>query len=270
MSILNLLKSGVTLDIYFFKNNRAELISFLTWPYILLTLMLGMGFIFGSTQTFKSNVKVNADPIVFFVASTLIAMESMSVMWEVGGAVLTHRWSGTLPYMLLAPYRTSTTLVMSYVPRYLLWSSIHLTEFVPLLIWREGILGGIQDVLIITLAIVIGMLPLLGFSAIFGSYLLTLKEESNILSWLNPIVLILSGAFYPAYLFPAWARILSGLIPTTYTFELARLASLIGAPKLAEITFLIAILLGMSLLYNLASYSALGKAEKKALKKGVV
>ncbi len=270
MGLLSLLKSGVLLDIYFFKNNRAELVSFLTWPYILLILMLGMGFIFGSAQTFKSNVKVNADPVVFFVASTLIAMASMSVMWEVGGAVLTHRWSGTLPYVLLAPYRTSITLVMSYVPRYLLWSSIQLAEFVPLLIWREGILGGVQDTLIMALAIVIGMLPLLGFSAIFGSFLLTLKEESNILSWLNPIILILSGAFYPAYLFPAWARLLSDLIPTTYTFELARLASLVGAPKLAEITFLIAILLGMSLLYNLASYAALGRAERKALRKGAV
>ncbi len=270
MSFLALLKSGVVLDLYFFKNNRAQMFSFLAWPYILLVLMLGIGFIFGSAETFKSNVRMEADPVVFFVASTLVAMASMSVMWEVGGTVLSHRWTGTLPYILLAPYRTSLTLVMSYIPRYLLWSTIQLAEFVPLLIWREGVVGGLQDALIMALAIVVGMLPLLGFSAIFSSLLLTLKEESNILGWLNPIILILSGAFYPAYLFPAWARLLSQLLPTTYTFELARLASLIGAPKLAEMTFLIAILLGMSLLYNMISYTALGKAESKALRKGVV
>ncbi len=270
MGLWTLLKSGLVLDIYFFKNNRAQLVSMFAWPYILLALMLGMGFLFGSAETFKSNVGVEADPVVFFIASTLVAMASMSVMWEVGGTVLYHRWIGTLPYVLIAPYRTSITLVMSYVPRYLLWSFMQLAEFIPVLVWREGLVGGLTDTLVMGLAIVVGMLPLLGFAAIFSAFLLTIKEETNILGWLNPIILILSGAFYPAYLFPAWARLLSMLLPTTYTFELARLSSLLGAPKLAEMTFLIAVLFGMSFLYNALSFTLMGKAESRALRSGAV
>ncbi len=270
MGWITLLKSGVILDIYFFKNNRAQLISMLSWPYIFLILMLGMGFLFGSEETFRSNVGVRADPVIYFVASTLIAMASLSVMWEVGGSVLFHRWVGTLPYLLVAPHRTSTTLVMSYVPRYLLWSFVQLLEFLPVIVWREGLVNGLASSLIMGLAIVVGMLPLLGFAAILSSFLLTVKEETNVLSWVTPVVLILSGAFYPAYLFPAWARLLSMLLPTTYTFELARLSSLLGAPKLAEMTTLIAVLLGMSLLYNVLSISMMGKAEGRAMRSGAV
>lgn len=270
MGFWTLFKSGILLDLYFFKNNRSQLISMFAWPYIILLLILGMGFLFGSAKSFKSNVGMDADPVVFFVASTLIAMTSISVMWQAGGIILTHRWLGTLSYVLIAPYRTAVIMIMSYIPRYLLWSFLQLAEFVPLLLWREGFAAGLYDSFIISLAIVAGMLPLLGFAVIFGAFLLTIKEESNILSWLNPVILILSGAFYPITLFPRWVRLISMLLPTTYTFQLAQLSSLLGAPKLAEVTFLTAVLLGMALLYNSLSYATMERAERSAMKSGAV
>ncbi len=270
MSLASLFKSGIFLDLYFVKNNRANLIAFLLWPYLMLILILGAGFLFGSTQSFRSNVGEDVDPIVFFVSSTLIASASLSVMWDVGGAVLFHRWAGTLPYVLLAPYRTSVILVMAYIPRYILWSFIQLAEFLPPLILRKGIYALIIDLPILSVSLIVGMLPLLGFSAIFASILLVTKEESNILSWLNPIILILSGAFYPSYLFPLWARIISQALPTTHTFELARLTALISAPGVREVILIIGILLGMSFLYNALSYTMIGKAEEKALGSGSI
>jgi ABC-2 type transport system permease protein len=269
MSLASLFKSGVFLDLYFVKNNRANLISFLLWPYLMLILMLGAGLLFGSTQSFRSNVG-DVDPIVFFVSSTLIASASLSVMWDVGGAVLFHRWAGTLPYVLLAPYRTSIILVMAYIPRYILWSFIQLAEFLPPLIIRKGIYALIIDLPILSISLIVGMLPLLGFSAIFASILLITKEESNILSWLNPIILILSGAFYPSYLFPLWAKIISQALPTTHTFELARLSALMSTPGAREVILIIGILLGMSVLYNALSYAMLGKAEERALGSGSI
>lgn len=270
MGLVSLFKSGIYLDLYFVKNNRANLITFLLWPYLMLILVLGAGMMFGSAQTFRAKVGSDVDPIIFFVSSTLIASVSLSVMWDVGGSVLLHRWAGTLPYVLLAPYRTSVILVMSYVPRYLLWSFVQLGEFIPILMWRKGILGGFADTLLLSLAIVVGMLPLLGFSAIFASFLLTVKEEANVLSWLNPVILILSGAFYPAYLFPHWVWLISQLLPTTHTFELARLAALMSAPILREVLTIMGLLLGMALFYNAISYALMGKAEGKALGSGSI
>jgi len=56
MSVKTLLKSGVVLDLYFFKNNRLTFLSMLIWPYLTLGLILGMGYVFGSTKSFKQNV----------------------------------------------------------------------------------------------------------------------------------------------------------------------------------------------------------------------
>ncbi|MCS7103148.1 MAG: ABC transporter permease, partial [Candidatus Korarchaeum sp.] len=207
--------------------------------------------------------------IMFFVTSTLIASASLSVMWDVGGSVLLHRWVGTLPYVMIAPHRVSKTLVMSYIPRYVFWNFLQLAEFLPLILWRRG-LSTVVDVGIIVLAMLVGMLPLLGFSAIFASLLLVIKEESNFLNWLNPIILILSGAFYPTYLFPLWARLLSQLLPTTYTFELARLSAIISTSVVREAVTIIGILLGMTVFYNTLSYLAVGGAERRALRSGSI
>ena len=265
-----LIKSGVLLDIYFFKNNRANFISMLLWPYLTLSLMIGAGYLFGSPEAFKKNVGLNVNPVVYFVASTVVMMSCLSVMWEVGGNVLFLRWIGALPYVILAPYRMSFTLVLSYIPRYLLFSLIQVLEFLPLILFLEGITNGLFKVAIILLALTIGMLPLLGFSALFASILLVIEEESNIFSWLNPIILLFSGAFYPAYLLPYWAQFISWILPSTYTVELARLASLMGSPKLSLITFLMGILLGLSFLYNFIAYALIGMGEKKAMRKGVI
>ena len=270
MGLKTLLKSGVILDLYLYKNNRGAFISMLLWPYLMLSLMLGMGILFGSPEAFRENIGLQVDPIIYFVASTLITMASLDVMWGVGGNVLFHRWIGTLPYILLSPNKTSLTLVFTYIPRYLLTAFIQIAEFAPLILIIEGPIQGLYKIGILIIAVTVGMLPLLGFSALFASLLLTIKEETNVLSWLNPIILLFSGAFYPAYLLPHWARLISQLLPSTYTIELARTAALIGAPKLANITFLIGILMGIALVYNMLAYLVVDIGERKAMKVGAI
>lgn len=270
MGLKTLFKAGLMLDLYFFKNNRAAFISMLLWPYLVLSLILGMGTIFGNPESFKAKVGMEVDPIVYFVASTFVALSSIDVMWGVGGQILSQRWIGTLPYTLLAPYRTSVTLVVSYVPRYLLSISINILEFAPLIVIVSGAYQGVLKLGVLFLAATIGMFPLLGFSALFASLLLTIREESNILGWLNPIILLFSGAFYPAYLLPYWARLISQALPTTYTIELARTAALLSSPDLAHVTFLIGLLAGITVVYNFVAYLVIGAGERKAMREGAI
>ncbi|RLE84147.1 MAG: hypothetical protein DRJ39_03620, partial [Thermoprotei archaeon] len=168
------------------------------------------------------------------------------------------------------PNKTSLTLVFTYIPRYLLTAFIQIAEFAPLILIIEGPIQGLYKIGILIIAVTVGMLPLLGFSALFAFLLLTIKEETNVLGWLNPIILLFSGAFYPAYLLPHWARLISQLLPSTYTIELARTAALIGAPKLANITFLIGILMGIALVYNMLAYLVVDIGERKAMKVGAI
>ncbi len=270
MSAWSLLKSGVLLDLYFFKNNRAAFLSMLLWPYLILGLILGMGHVVGSPQAFRRNVGAEVDPLTFFVSSTLVAMAAVDVMWGVGGSVLEHRWVGTLPYVLISPNRTSLTLVLSYVPRYLLSTAIQLAEFSPLLVLSSGPWEAAGDLAVMALAMTAGMLPLLGFSAVFAALLISIEEESNVLGWLNPLILLFSGAFYPAHMLPRWARLVSEVLPTTYTVELARLSAALGSPGASEVVTLMGILLGMSALYNAASLAAVGAGERRAMRRGAI
>ena len=268
MRLVTLLKAGLTLDLYLFKNNRAAFISMLLWPYLVLALILGMGLSFGNPSSFKQKVGMHIDPIVYFVASTFIALSSLDVMWGISGQILFQRWIGTLPYTLIAPYRTSVTLIVTYIPRYLLSTFINILEFTPLILLVNGLYQGSIKIAVLLLAATIGMFPLLGFSALFASFLLAIKEESNVLSWINPIILMFSGAFYPAYLLPYWARLISHILPTTYTIELARTAAWLGSPDLTHITFLVGLLAGITIVYNLTAYLVVGAGEKKAMKEG--
>ena len=270
MGLRTLLKSGIVLDMYFFKNNRFAFVSMLIWPYLILGLILGMGALFGSAESFRENVGAAVNPLTYFVASTLAAMVSLDVLWGVGGSVLHHRWIGTLPYILLTPHRTSVTLVLTYVPRYLLTAGIQLAEFAPLILMTEGVGSGALKLGVMALAVTVGMLPILGFSALFASFLLSIKEETNVLSWVNPLILLFSGAFYPAYLLPKWARLISVALPSTYTIELARLSALMGSPELRKVTALIGILVAMSAVYNLVSGLVIQAGERRAMREGAI
>ncbi len=269
MGLISLLKSGVYLDLHFYKNNRANFIMSLVWPYLILVLMLGAGLLLGSEQNFKANVGMDVNPLLFFVASTYVVTISLNVMWEVGGSVLFYRWVGVLPYIFLSPHRPSTVLVLGYLPRYLVNSLISLMEFVPIIILTEGLSEGVLDTGVLVFAMLVGMLPLLGFASILASFLITSREESNFMSWLNPLILIISGAYYPAYLFPAWMQLISRLLPTTVALDLARVAALFNT-DLKHVMFLSGILLGMAIFYNGISLPMIERSERKALKEGAI
>ncbi|RLF24348.1 MAG: hypothetical protein DRN15_02880 [Thermoprotei archaeon] len=268
---LTLMKSGIMLDLYWLKNNRASFISMMLWPYLMLGLVLGMGFIFGSSEAFQRNIGLKVNPITYFVASTVVVMACLGIMWDVGGNVLFLKWIGALPYVIVAPHRISMTLILSYIPRYLFLTMFQLLEFIPLIFLVEGIKQGIFKLGVMVLALTLGMLPLLGFSALFAIvFMVTGEEESNLLSWLNPLILLFSGAFYPVALLPYWAQLIAWALPSTYTIELARLSALMGSPRFAQIIFLMGILLGMAMFYNLVAYSFIGVGERRALKKGAL
>lgn len=270
MRMLSVLKSGVLLDIYFFKNNRSTLISLMLWPYLMLGMLLGFGLIFGSTSAFKENIGMDVNPITYFVSSTVVIMACLGLLWDVAGSVLELRWLGALPYVILAPYRISLTLILSYVPRYLLISVIYLLEFTPLIILVEGLADGILKLGVIFTALTLGMLPMIGFAGLLAVLFIMMEEESNVLSWLNPLIMLFSGAFYPAYLLPHWAQTISRILPSTYTIEMARLAALMGSPSMARITFLMGLLIGFAVLYNILAYSLMGAGERRAMQRGAI
>ena len=270
MSLWTLFKAGVALDLYWIKNNRAAFITELLWPYMILGLILGAGYVFGNPAHLSRNLGVKVNPITYFVASTTVAFSCMAAMWGVSGSILFLRWVGVLPYVVLAPHRFSATLVLSYIPRYLLGAVIQLLEFTPIILMAEGLELGLVKLGVLAVAQIVGMLPLLGFSALLAALIIIYREETNFLNWLNPLILLLSGVFYPVYFLPYWARLVAAALPSTYTVELARLAALMGSPKLAPMTALIGVLAAMTVVYNMVAMVFMGAGERRAMREGAI
>lgn len=270
MGLLNIVKSSIMLSLYFYKNNKANFISMLIWPYLMLGLVVGLGFFIGDPNSFKRNVGLDVNPLTFFIASTIVAMSSIDVMWSIAGSIVFYRWVGVLEYIFLTPHRMSLTLILSGIPSYILNSTMFLLVLSPLLLLQEGLALGLLKLAVIYIALILGMLPLIGFAVIFASLTLITEEEENFLQWLNPLILLFSGAFYPVYLLPWWVRMISMVLPSTYTIELARLTALMGSPDFGRFTFLIGVLFGLTLIYNLFAAGIVGHSERLAMKKGVV
>ncbi len=264
-----LTKAGLYLNYTFYKNLRLQFFTIIIQPYLFWGMILALGYMFGSSQTFSRKVGMNINPVMFYLASVVVSSSSMNIMYQISGSVIYMRWSGILPYHILSPYRMSTLFIILHIPRYLLRSMISIVSFIPPIIFMEGIYNGMFKISILFLAVTVGMLPLLGFSVILASILLMVHEQTNIFTWLRPLILIFSGAYYPAYLLPEWAQLISYILPTTYTIELARTCSIIGAPNLRYMTFLIGLLLGFTGIYNSITYIFVDKSERIARKYGV-
>ena len=182
-------------DMCWYKNNKWLLFSYFIWPYLMVALILGFGSLFGSIESYSERLGVSS-PILFLLSSTVVAMSSISIVSSVAEFVIENRWSGTLPYIMLTPAETPIIFIAAGLPDAIISPLITVAAILPAALYLEGISGGIR-ILTILIFIFLGMLPLLGLSALIASLTLIAKEESNIGQIIIPFLLLVSGVYYP-------------------------------------------------------------------------
>ncbi|RJS82200.1 ABC transporter permease [Candidatus Bathyarchaeota archaeon] len=82
------------------------------------------------------------------------------------------------------------------------------------------------------LAVLLGMAAVIGIGLIAASTftLLNAKNWSNPVTWfVNFLVGLVSGVYFPPEVLPPWARAIGYLLPHTYAYDAARMALLSGA-----------------------------------------
>ncbi len=250
-----------------FKNNKWFMVSYFIWPYLMVLILLGLGSIMGSVDIYAERMKV-ANPAFFLFSASAIALMSVAIVDATAGFALHNRWIGTLNYIVLSPIRLSKLFVAAGLPESLLSAVFSVMAVAPAAIYFEGLVGGLK-LLLVLLVMIAGMLPLVGLAVLAGSLLLILKEESNIISSLNPLILLLSGVFYPITVLPEFMQFMSTFMPTKYVVDAAKMAATYRTLPGSLLILIFGFLAALTLAYNSAAILAIGRAEELVKRRGV-
>jgi ABC-2 type transport system permease protein len=202
-----------------------------------------------------------------------------SVMTGVSWAVVDDREHyKTLKYIYIAPVRVPVYLLGRGVARFITGTiSVVMTILAGMLFLNVKIDLLHADWLMFFLALFIGvtMLALLGL--IIGSISLQIVNHSWFLGdAVAGFLFLFSGAIFPLEIIPAWLRPVGYCIPITYWLELLRRA-LVGNvakafPTLARFSNmqLLAVLLGLSILFGVISLITFNILDRRAREKGLI
>ncbi len=266
-SLWRMAAAELRLQYYWLKNNKVMLAMSLVWPYLMVFIMLSFGTAFGSIEEFKEKMGI-ASPILYLFAGSAVATASIGVIDNAAGVATWHRWLGTLPYVMLVPRRFTVYLSTSSLVSSLVQVSFNLLSIAPAVVLLEGP-GSALRLLLILAFMVLGTLPLIGIALLGGIASLLAGEESDVINFLSPLLLLLSGVFYPITMLPKTLEALSSYIPTRYVVDAAKLAATYHTPPGALVFTIIYVLAALALAYNtLASLGALG-VEGELRRRGV-
>ncbi|MEB3757144.1 MAG: ABC transporter permease [Desulfurococcales archaeon] len=266
-SIRNIMSAELRAQFYWLKNNKVMMFMTLVWPYLMVFIMISFGSAFGSLEEFKEKMGV-ASPILYLFAGSAVATASISVIDNAAGVATWHRWLGTLPYVLLVPRRFVTYLLVSSLVTSLVQVTFNLASIAPAVVVLEGASAGLRLLLVLGFMF-IGTLPLLGIALLGGIASLLASEESDIINFLNPLLLLLSGVFYPVKILPWVLKQASYYIPTKYVVDAAKLAATYTHPPGSTIIIILYALVLLAVLYNMIGVFGTVYAERELRRRGV-
>jgi ABC-2 type transport system permease protein len=266
-SIWNIMGAEVRAQYYWLKNNKFMLAMTFLWPYLMVFIMISFGSAFGSIEEFKEKMGI-ASPILYLFAGSAVATASIAVIDNAAGVATWHRWLGTLPYVLLVPRRFVTYLLVSSLVTSMVQVTFNLLSIAPAVMVLEGAAAGLQ-LLLVLLFMFIGTLPLLGIALLGGVASLLASEESDVINFLNPLLLLLSGVFYPVKMLPWLLRQAAYYIPTKYVVDAAKLAATYTHPPGSTIIIILYALVLLAVLYNVVGVFGTFYAERELRRRGV-
>lgn len=214
-------RAQAQLTLYWYKENKLMLLLQVAWPYMTVFIVLGLGSAYGSVDRFASSLGVSS-PFLYIVSASFVAFAAVGVIDSTSNAVLWHRWLGTLPYVALAPNSLTLYVTVSGIVASLIGAGIILAALAPAALVIAGI-PGLAGLGLVAALLVLGLVPLIAIAGISASLTLASREETGILSFLNPLLLLVSGVFYPLEVLPRILRAVSEATPVTYVVEASRI-----------------------------------------------
>jgi len=262
----SIFKAESFLLITWYRQNGVMLALQVLWPYLTVVMLIALGTTYGSMQNFAKALGVR-DPLLYILFSSFVVFTSAGIVDSAAQALIWHRWLGTLPYIEVSVPDTKLYVLMSSMAQTVVITSISLLALLRGALVMTG-LRGLIDVMIVEVFVVLGSLPLLSLASLVAILSIMVKEESNVFSFLNPFLLMVSGVFYPVEILPRVLSYISKAVPVTYVVEAMRFLSTSSTPLGKGLMTVAATLAVLSLMYNLALLPALARGERALKMRG--
>ncbi len=225
------------------------------WPYIIVAVIVALGEAYGDLEVYARNVGVD-NPMLFLFTASAVALSSLSAVTYTASSIIWARWLGTLEYVALSSPSIAVYVAASG------FAGASLTTLTVYLSVAPAVayFGGLED-LKVALALagltLLGLASLLAVGVLAGLASVALRLESNVLEFIPPLLVLLSGVFYPVWILPPLLEAASKLVPLYYVVEAAKLyTSVAGASLEAAAPVYLAALLGLAYAALLAPAAA--------------
>ncbi|RLG51650.1 MAG: hypothetical protein DRN96_04800 [Thermoproteota archaeon] len=266
MTAVDVVKASLYLTYSWYKNNRVMLAMSLLWPYLMAFLVLALGSMYGSLSEFTRRMGVS-NPVLYMLASSTVAFSSIAILEAAVGFVMYNRWLGTLQYIVLSPVKSKTLIAVAGIPDSMISAVVSVTAVAPAAAYFEGLHGALKAIAVLLL-ILAGMTPMLAFSVIAAAATLSVREETNVLAFLNPLILLLSGVFYPIEVLPRLLQLASKAVPSKYVIDAAKLVATYTTPEGKLLMLALYPLAALAVAYNLIALAGVDKAVSLAKRRG--
>lgn len=266
MSLTSLVAAEIYLRLMWMKHNRLATTLQLLWPYTMVLTVFGLGTAYGSLERFKQSLGIE-DPVLYLFASSIIAFTAVSVIDYTASIATWHRWIGTLPYIATASLKPAAFLMISGVATSLFVALIEVASIIPGVVLVSGAHGALK-MLLVFLVLVLGMMPLIGVAGALAMASLVLREEGHAFSFVNPLLLLVSGVFYPIELLPRILKALSGVVPVSYIVEASKLIAGLTQTPMGELILVIIVIALMAVGYNSGGAAGVLAMERLVRRRG--
>ncbi|MCE4611015.1 MAG: ABC transporter permease [Desulfurococcales archaeon] len=256
----------VYMSVRVYKNNPSMLFTSLTWPYLMVFVILVLGSSYGSLDEFSRSLGVT-NPIFFLFAASGIAFTAVSIVDYGASFAAWYRWLGVLPYIVAGTPSLPAYLAASGLARSLLNVALTYVSITPAVILLGGLESGVRMIIVIGV-LISGMIPLVGLAVVAAMLTVMVKVESDVLSFINPLLLLLSGVFYPIALLPDILEVVAALVPISYIVEASKIAAAFEAAWGGRLYSIMYILGLMAVAYNLVGLISSLRLERSIYLRG--
>lgn len=182
------------------------------------------------------------------------------------GQLRQEQMMGTMESLLVTPTRSSTILISMALWNFI-FASFEVLIYLVLGVFVFGV--DLSDTnlpaALLTLVLTIASFSSLGI--ISASFIMILKRGSPVNWVVSTISEVLGGVFFPIAILPAWVKIISYLLPITYSLRAMRLAVLKGH-SIGDLALELSILFAFSIVLAPVSLMSFKYAVRRAKSDG--
>jgi len=247
---------------------KSLLLLIIIYPYMFTFFVLLLGSAMGSTRVFIS--KVGVDPVEFFIVASYVIIAVLSVTDDILWRPIYDENMGTLPYIISSPVSRIALYVSMPLPRLTITLVTGAATVLPVLTYYRGAEGALVALIVIGMAAAGGLLFSTLAMLIMGTIYSMSGESWRVLNVIRPLLMILLGAFYPRYLMPLGARVLSWVLPPSHPVAAIQLILVNGlSAEVQTALTLLGIGTALAVLYAPLGRSAVLAWERRKLRSGV-